>query len=79
MVEEPKVKLQELRQQQQFNNNENELEDINNNHTKDYDKDKSMSLSNNSLDDSEPSDEESNIIPWRAQLRKTNSSLNLMC
>uniref|UniRef100_A0AAR5QIP9 Espin n=1 Tax=Dendroctonus ponderosae TaxID=77166 RepID=A0AAR5QIP9_DENPD len=76
VVEEPKVKLPDMRQQQP--NNEKEQEDINNNHMKEYDKESNMTLSNNSLDD-EPSDEEPNIIPWRAQLRKTNSSLNLLC
>ncbi|ENN81708.1 hypothetical protein YQE_01913, partial [Dendroctonus ponderosae] len=75
VVEEPKVKLPDMRQQQP--NNEKEQEDINNNHMKEYDKESNMTLSNNSLDD-EPSDEEPNIIPWRAQLRKTNSSLNLL-
>lgn len=29
-------------------------------------------------DDKPKTDEEANIIPWRAQLRKTNSKLNLL-
>ncbi|XP_050297734.1 espin isoform X2 [Anthonomus grandis grandis] len=75
VIEEPKVKLHDLRQQIPSDDKVNE--DFNNNEIVHDNKD--LSLSNNSLDDDEPSDEESNIIPWRAQLRKTNSSLNLLC
>ncbi|CAH1129258.1 unnamed protein product [Ceutorhynchus assimilis] len=76
VVDEPKVKMHEIRQQ--MPNNEEKRHDLNNNHTKEYEEDNNMSMSTNSLDE-EPSDEEPNIIPWRAQLRKTNSSLNLLC
>ncbi|XP_066140535.1 espin [Euwallacea fornicatus] len=85
VVEEPKLKLHhEFRQQQPYDSHANDddkiPEDINNNNSNEYHKiNNSLSLSNNSLDDSDPSDEEPNIIPWRSQLRKTNSSLNLLC
>ncbi|KAK9883837.1 hypothetical protein WA026_002033 [Henosepilachna vigintioctopunctata] len=54
---------------------EKKTEDLNNNC---IENDKNTDNSNSSLDSTEQSDDESNIIPWRAQLRKTNSKLNLL-
>lgn len=76
IVDEPKVKIQELRPD--YPEDKRNLDDLNNNSTNGKEEDRYLSLSTNSLDD-EVSDEEPNIIPWRAQLRKTNSSLNLLC
>lgn len=63
--------------QQQPLQQEVKHEDINNNETKPT----SEPVNNNHNDEensNENSDEEANIIPWRAQLRKTNSKLNLL-
>ncbi|XP_076250483.1 espin protein forked isoform X2 [Rhynchophorus ferrugineus] len=76
VVDEHKVKMQDARQQP--SSEENVQEDFNNNTPNGKELSNHLSVSTNSLDD-EPSDEEPNIIPWRAQLRKTNSSLNLLC
>ncbi|XP_044759579.1 uncharacterized protein LOC123317227 isoform X2 [Coccinella septempunctata] len=60
------------------NNNKDEYikEDFNNNNMENC---KNMeNLNTSSLDSKEQSDEEANIIPWRAHLRKTNSKLNLL-
>lgn len=52
------------------NSKEESREDNNNN---------DESIKFEQLNDNEQSDEEPpNIIPWRAQLRKTNSKLNLL-
>ncbi|KAJ8970746.1 hypothetical protein NQ314_001046 [Rhamnusium bicolor] len=78
VIDEPKVnKLHDtnecLRQNGQNGREAKRNEDINNN-------DDSEKFENeNDYNDNEQSDEEPpNIIPWRAQLRKTNSKLNLL-
>ncbi|CAG9812710.1 unnamed protein product [Phaedon cochleariae] len=72
--DEPKVKLNIMEDHSNHNGYREEhcKEDINNNND-----DESIKLDQTVIEDN--SDEEPpNIIPWRAQLRKTNSKLNLL-
>ncbi|XP_045476367.1 ankyrin repeat domain-containing protein 12 isoform X2 [Harmonia axyridis] len=60
-----------------YKNKEEQMkEDLNNNNIENSKNMENMNTS--SLDSKEQSDEEANIIPWRAHLRKTNSKLNLL-
>lgn len=67
------LKMHETMDYLNNNHEETKQEDINNNEMK-------PSLESVNIDENsnENSDEEPNIIPWRAQLRKTNSKLNLL-
>ncbi|KRT85181.1 hypothetical protein AMK59_878, partial [Oryctes borbonicus] len=58
------------RQNQQQEEKKQEMQDLNNNNN--------TSSINGDNCDSESSKDEEHIIPWRAQLRKTNSKLNLL-
>lgn len=59
------------RQSQQQEENKQEKQDINNNNN-------IISPNNSDSYDSESTKVQEHIIPWRAQLRKTNSKLNLL-
>ncbi|KAJ8956634.1 hypothetical protein NQ318_013988 [Aromia moschata] len=78
VIDEPKVnKIHEMNDSsQQIHQKDNKWnhqnEDINNNDNTKY------SDENNSNDNDQSDEEQPNIIPWRAQLRKTNSKLNLL-
>lgn len=61
------------------NNNKNKEEYVKEDLNINMENTKNMeNLNTSSLDSKEMSDEEANIIPWRAHLRKTNSKLNLL-
>lgn len=76
------VKSQKLFNAQQENNRQEREDekkyngDINNNNNQENGVSRSITPAVSEADNH--SDEEQHIIPWRAQLRKTNSKLNLL-
>lgn len=76
----PKVidesKAQKLYESQSEHKNEESKEDINNNRENEH---SGYSTPTTMISENDnQSDDEQNIIPWRAHLRKTNSKLNLL-
>ncbi|XP_049817267.1 espin isoform X2 [Aethina tumida] len=70
VVDDPKaVKVMEEANKQSFTT----LDDNNNEHTINNDENQDPEIENSDEEEEKP-----NIIPWRAQLRKTNSKLNLL-
>ena len=63
--------IQECFKQNQLQEQQN-IQDVNNNHTESIISENSEHSSRSTLSDDE------HIIPWRAQLRKTNSKMNLL-
>lgn len=69
-------KAQKLYESQTEHKYEDTKEDINNNMENEH---SGCSTPTTMISENDnQSDEEQNIIPWRAQLRKTNSKLNLL-